>query len=105
MLSEKATDILVQIVGMEIMPDRVHLLINCDPQYGIHKVIRGLKGHTSKALRDEFRSPRSRLFSLRTNSYLVATGGTAQLGVIKKCIEEQKSRCARPCEKRTSKDL
>ena len=87
------------------MADRVHLLINCDPQYGIHKVIRGLKGHTSKALRAEFRSSRSRLFSLWTNSYLVATAGTAELGMIKKCIEKQKSRRARPCEKRTNENL
>ncbi len=87
------------------MADRVHLLINCDPQYGIHKVVRELKGHTSKALRAEFKSSRSRLFSLWTNSYLAATAGTAELGVIKKCIEEQKSRRARPCEKRTSENL
>ncbi|MFD1676424.1 transposase, partial [Alicyclobacillus fodiniaquatilis] len=51
-----------------------------------------LKGHTSRVLRDEFRQLKSRLPSLWTNSYFVATVGTVQLDVIKKYIEEQKSR-------------
>ncbi|MCI0184620.1 IS200/IS605 family transposase [Sulfoacidibacillus ferrooxidans] len=92
LLSEKATYIQAEIVEMEIMPDHVHLLIKCDPQYGIHKVVKQLKGYTSKVLRDEFKSLKSRLPSLWTNSYFVATVGTVQLDVIKKYIEEQKSR-------------
>ena len=89
---KKATEIQTEIVEMEIMPDHVHLLIKCDPQYGIHRVIKQLKGYTSKVLRDEFKSLKSRLPSLWTNSYFVATVGTVQLDVIKKYIEEQKSR-------------
>ncbi|SHK45576.1 IS200/IS605 family transposase [Alicyclobacillus tolerans] len=92
LLSVKATDISAEIVEMEIMPDHVHLLIKCDPQYGIHKVVKQLKGYTSKVLRDEFKSLKSRLPSLWTNAYFVATVGTVQLDVIKKYIEEQKSR-------------
>ncbi|WP_241717188.1 IS200/IS605 family transposase, partial [Sulfoacidibacillus ferrooxidans] len=61
LLSEKATYIQAEIVEMEIMPDHVHLLIKCDPQYGIHKVVKQLKGYTSKVLRDEFKSLKSRL--------------------------------------------
>lgn len=30
-------------VEMEIMPDHVHLLIEVDPQYGIHKVVKQIK--------------------------------------------------------------
>jgi len=92
LLIQKATEIQTEIVEMEIMPDHVHLLIKCDPQYGIHKVVKQLKGHTSRVLRDEFRQLKSRLPSLWTNSYFVATVGTVQLDVIKKYIEEQKSR-------------
>ncbi|KYP80041.1 IS200/IS605 family transposase [Ferroacidibacillus organovorans] len=92
LLSEKATDIQAKIVEMEIMPDHVSLLIKCDPQYGIHKVVKQLKGYTSKVLRDEFKSLKSRLPTLWTNSYFVTTVGTVQLDVIKKYIEEQKSR-------------
>ncbi|TAN30138.1 MAG: IS200/IS605 family transposase [Actinomycetota bacterium] len=89
---EKAAEIQAEIVEMEIMPDHVHLLIKCDPQYGIHKVVKQLKGYTSKVLRDEFKSLKSRLPSLWTNSYFVATIGTVQPDVIKKYIEEQKAR-------------
>ena len=89
---EKATEIQAEIVEMEIMPDHVHLLIKCDPQYGIHKVVKQLKGYTSKVLRDEFKSLKSRLPSLWTNSYFVATVGTVQPDVIKKYIEEQRAR-------------
>ena len=92
LLLQKATEIQTEIVEMEIMPDHVHLLIKCDPQYGIHKVVKQLKGYTSRVLRDEFTQLKSRLPSLWTNSYFVATVGTVQLDVIKKYIEEQKSR-------------
>ena len=92
LLLEKATDMQAEIVEMEIMPDHVHLLIKCDPQYGIHKVVKHLKGYTSKILRNEFKSLKSRLPSLWTHSYFVATVGTVQPDVIKKYIEEQKSR-------------
>ncbi|MGG1445395.1 transposase, partial [Brevibacillus laterosporus] len=40
----------------------------------------------------EFRHLKSRLPSLWTNSYFVATVGTVQLDVIKKYIESQKER-------------
>ena len=89
---KKAKEIQTEIVEMEIMPDHVHLLIKCDPQYGIHKVVKHLKGYTSRILRDEFKTLKSRLPSLWTNSYFVATVGTVQLDVIKKYIEEQKAR-------------
>lgn len=92
LLVQKAAEIQTEIVEMEIMPDHVHLLIKCDPQYGIHKVVKQLKGYSSRVLRDEFKYLKSRLPSLWTNSYFVATVGTVQLDVIKKYIEEQKSR-------------
>ena len=46
---------------MEIMPDHVHLLIEADPQSGIHRAVKRIKGRTSKVLRDEFSWLRSRL--------------------------------------------
>ena len=58
------------------MPDHVHLLVDCDPQFGIHRLMKLLKGRSSRVLRDEFPWLRSRLPTLWTNSYLVATVGT-----------------------------
>ncbi|WP_429826528.1 IS200/IS605 family transposase [Brevibacillus laterosporus] len=89
---EKAQELRTEVVEMEIMPDHVHLLITCDPQFGIHRIVKHLKGYTSRVLRMEFRHLKSRLPSLWTNSYFVATVGTVQLDVIKKYIESQKER-------------
>lgn len=77
----------VEILEMEVMPDHVHLLLEVDPQYGIHKVIKQIKGRSSKILRDEFPWLKSRLPSLWTNSYFVSTVGGAPLSVIKQYIE------------------
>ncbi|WP_439099378.1 IS200/IS605 family transposase, partial [Brevibacillus laterosporus] len=81
---EKAQELRAEVVEMEIMPDHVHLLITCDPPFGIHRIVKHLKGYTSRVLRMEFRHLKSRLPSLWTNSYFVATVGTVQLDVIKK---------------------
>ena len=78
------------LLEMEVMPDHVHLLIEVDPQYGIHKAVKRLKGYSSRILREEFPWLRSRIPSLWTNSYFVATVGGAPLSVIKQYIENQK---------------
>src|SRR4029077_17361208 len=31
------------LIEMEVMPDHVHLLVGCDPQYGIHRLVKGIK--------------------------------------------------------------
>lgn len=80
-----------EIIEMEIMPDHVHLLMEVDPQYGIHKVVKQLKGYSSKILRNEFPWLRSRIPTLWTNSYFVSTVGGAPLAVIKQYIENQKN--------------
>jgi len=68
---EKAMELRAEIVEMEIMPDHVHLLIKCDPQFGIHRVVKHLKAYTSRVLRMEFRHLKSRLPSLWTNACFV----------------------------------
>lgn len=79
------------LIEMEVMPDHVHLLIEVDPQFGIHRAIKLIKGTTSRVLRQEFPWLRSRLPSLWTNSYFVSTVGGARLSTIKKYIENQKT--------------
>jgi len=75
----------------EVMPDHVHLLIEVDPQLGIHRVVKAIKGRSSRLLRNEFPWLKSRLPTLWTNSYFVSTVGGAPLAVIKRYIENQKS--------------
>lgn len=81
----------VEIIEMEIMPDHVHLLMEVDPQFGIHKAVKQIKGYSSRVLREEFPWLKSRLPSLWTNSYFVSTVGDAPLAVIKQYIENQKN--------------
>ena len=79
-----------EIIELEIMPDHVHLLIEVDPQFGIHKLVKNIKGYTSKILRQEFKELRTKIPTLWTNSYFVATVGGAPLSIIKQYIENQK---------------
>jgi putative transposase len=79
-----------EVIELEVMPDHVHLLVGCDPQFGIHRLIRLIKGRSSRLLRQEFPRLRSRLPTLWTNSCFVATCGGAPLAVIKQYIEQQK---------------
>ena len=76
---------------MEIMPDHVHLLMEVDSQFGVHKAVKQIKGYSSKVLRTEFSWLKSRLPTLWTNSYFVSTVGGTPLAVIKQYIENQKN--------------
>jgi putative transposase len=77
-------------IELEVMPDHLHVLCEVDPQFGIHRLVRNLKGRSSRLMRQEFPWLRSRLTTLWTNSYFVATVGGAPLVVIKQYIENQK---------------
>lgn len=79
------------ILKMEIMPDHVHLLVDVDPQFGVNKVVKTIKGKTSRILRDEFPYLKTKLPTLWTNSYFVTTVGSARLDVVKKYIQSQKT--------------
>ena len=81
----------VDIVEMEVMPDHVHLLVDIDPRLGVHKLVKRIKGTTSRLLRQEFRQLTTKLPTLWTNSYFVATVGNASLEIVKRYIEEQKT--------------
>jgi putative transposase len=80
-----------ELIEMEIMEDHVHILLECDPQFGIHKIVKRLKGISSKRLREEFPHLKSRLPCLWTNSYFVSTVGGAPLSIIKEYVKNQKN--------------
>ena len=79
-----------EVIALEILPDQVHLLVEVDPQFGIHRLIKRIKGLTSHDLRKEFASLRTRLPSLWTNSYFCSTVGGAPLEVIQQYVQNQK---------------
>ena len=105
LIQETCSTMNVEIIEMELMPDHVHLLLEVDPQFGIHKAVKQIKGHSSRILRQEFKELRTKLPTLRTNSYFVSTVGGAPLEVIKQYIESQKTsqRQETPTRKRKKK--
>lgn len=80
------------LIELETMPDHVHLLVECDPQYGIHRLVKQVKGRSSRLLREEFPSLKRRLPTLWTNSYFVATIGGAPLEIVKQYVENQRNK-------------
>jgi putative transposase len=72
-----------EIEDLEVMPDHVHLLVNVDPQFGIHRLVKLIKGRSSRLLRQEFPVLKRKLPTLWTNSYCCATTGGAPLSAIK----------------------
>ncbi len=80
------------LIELEVMPDHVHLLVGCDPQFGIHRLVKLLKGHSSHALRAEFPALKRRLPSLWTNSYFVSTVGGMTRETLNRYVESQKGR-------------
>ena len=91
-----STECKCEILELEVMPDHVHLLVEVDPQFGIHKLIKLMKGRSSRLLREEFKWIKSRLPTLWTNSYFVSTIGGAPLEVVKQYIEQQKHKRSAP---------
>ncbi|BBZ09468.1 IS200/IS605 family transposase [Mycolicibacterium doricum] len=99
-MEQRLKDIIVEVIEekgawlieMETMPDHVHLLVEVDPQLGVHKLVKAIKGRSSRLLRQEFPWLKSRLPTLWTNSYFVATVGGAPLSVINRYVESQKDR-------------
>ena len=80
-----------EVIEMEIMPDHVHMLLEVDPQFGIHKAVKSFKGYTSRILRQEFPCLKTKMPTLWTNSYFVSTVGGAPLEAVKQYIENQKT--------------
>jgi putative transposase len=89
-IRESCSEMRCEILALEVMPDHVHLLLEVDPQFGIHRAIKLIKGRSSRSLRLEFPHLKSRLPTLWTNAYFVSTVGGAPLSVIKQYVENQK---------------
>jgi len=97
-LCQTAKELGAEIIELEVMPDHIHLLCEAspralsravDPQFGIHRLVKRLKGRSSRLLRQEFPHLKRCLPGLWTNSYFVATVGGAPLSIVKQYIEQQ----------------
>jgi putative transposase len=80
-----------EIIAIETIPDHVHLFIKADPTITPKNIIARIKGRSSRILRNEFPTLRSRLPTLWTRSCFVSTHGHVSSEAIKRYVEEQKS--------------
>lgn len=80
------------IPDLEVMPDHVHMVIDCNPRFGICKCVQLLKGTSSHVLREEFPSLKTRIPSLWTKSCFVSSVGSVSLDVVKQYIANQKNK-------------
>ena len=91
LIKETCVHLHVEIIELEVMPAHVHLLMEVDPPFGVHRAVKQIKGYSSRILREEFPWLKSRLPSLWTNRYFVSTVGGAPLSVIRQYMENQKN--------------
>jgi len=91
LLYQKAKDLEVRIEKMEVMPDHVHIFVKAKPVDAPHFIAGQLKGYTSRKLRQEIPSVKSKLPSLWTRSYYIESVGNISEQTIKKYIENQKN--------------
>src|ERR1700733_59731 len=61
LLYEKAAELEVEIVEVNILPDHVHVFVRTKPIHSPQFVVGQLKGYTSRILRQEFPKLKSRL--------------------------------------------
>jgi len=80
------------VQALEVMPDHVHLFVRTGPDASPALVAHQCKGFTSRVLRAEFPQLRSRLPTLWSRSYLVASVGRVSEAAIRGYIAEQTTR-------------
>ena len=78
--------------ALEVMPDHVHVFVETDVRRAPAQIARLLKGTTSNRLRQEFKHLRSKLPTLWSRSYFVATVGTVSEATVRRYIEAQKGK-------------
>jgi putative transposase len=91
LVAEVARELDAKIHALEIMPDHVHLFIESDPRWPVAGIVDRIKGRTSRILRQEFPSLRSRLPTLWSRSYFAATVGSVTALAVQRYIESQKA--------------
>ena len=89
-LLQTAAEMDVDIKAMEVMPDHVHIFMDFDPRLCLHKVVKTLKGRSSRILREEFPELKRRLPTLWTRSYFSCSIGHIGEDTIIRYVNSQK---------------
>jgi putative transposase len=92
LLAGKSAELGMAIQAMEVMPDHVHLFVESDPTRCVAEIVNRLKGSTSRTLREEFPSLRSRLPTLWSRSYYAGSVGHVSAATVERSIADQEGK-------------
>lgn len=81
----------IYVIAIECDRDHTHMFLNCLPNLSPAEIMQKIKGRSSKIIREEF-IELSKMPNLWTKSYFVSTAGNVSSEIIKKYVEEQKTR-------------
>jgi len=91
LINETATELDCAVLALEVMPDRVHLVVSAPPDLAPNQIVGRFKGKSSRFLRLEYPDLR-RLPSLWTRSYFCASAGNVSAETLAQYIAEQPTR-------------
>ena len=90
LIAETADKYGISVLSVEVMPDHVHLFVEADPTLCVAEIVNRIKGQSSRVLRQEFTSLRSRLATLWTRSYYAGSVGHVSDAVVRRYTAAQK---------------
>ena len=92
LLIEKAAEFDITVHAIEVRPDHVHLFVEADPTLCVAEIVNRLKGYTSRKMRAQFKTLRTRLPCLWSRSYSAATVGHVSEATVRKYLASQKGK-------------
>lgn len=94
MLKELADEYKFQIMAMEVMPDHIHLLLSCKPQFYIPDMVKIMKGNIARRLFIEHPELKKELWGghLWNPSYCALSVSGRSFEQVQKYIESQKEK-------------
>ena len=93
-LNHMAKEYAFSIIAMEVMPDHIHLLVDCKPQFFPSDMIKILKGNTARWLFMNHPDLKKQLWGghLWNPSYCIVTVSDRSFDQVKQYIDSQKDR-------------
>ena len=83
-----------KIIAMEVMPDHIHLLVDCKPQFRPSDAIKIFKGNTARWLFLAHPELKRQLWGghMWNPSYFIATVSDRSMGQVERYILEQRTK-------------
>jgi putative transposase len=93
-LNDLAKEYSFSIMAMEVMPDHIHILVDCKPQFFPSDMIKILKGNIARWLFMKHPELKKQLWGghLWNPSYCIVTASDRSYDQVKQYIDSQKTR-------------